>query len=542
MSHTIEAPPESPESPGQARAARRRSGTTATLPLLAKLLALGVLAGVGVVLVPPLIATQRWSLLIGFAAVVAVVVGVYATGRAIPAKYLLPGTLFLVLFLVYPIILTFQLSTTNYGDGTRTDKESTIAKILGSAAFQEEGARIFTLAVGTTGAVDTGPFTFFLVDPATGDAYSGTEDGLVELDPGAVEINDQDVVTAADGFTILTKNEINDATQGGGPLDGFAVPTGDDGIVKAQGFQAVELTTPLTYDEETDTITDSRTGTTYTPVRVGDRSYFTSEDGTRLSTQSWGESIGFDNYRRVFTDPRISQDFLKIFAWTLVFAVGSVASTFILGLLLAVALNDSRLRGQKIYRSILLLPYAIPGFISLLIWSGFFNTDFGLINDLLGLDVNWLGNATTAKIAVLLTNLWMGFPYMFLVATGALQAVPGELKEAASIDGASGFTQFRTVTFPLVLVSTAPLLVSSFAFNFNNFNAIQLLTEGGPFTPANPTAGGTDILISYTFRLAFGTSAQAIGFASAISVILFILTGVLAAIQFRATRVLEDVN
>jgi arabinogalactan oligomer/maltooligosaccharide transport system permease protein len=539
VSHTIEAPPETPR---EARAARRGTGTTTTLPLVAKVLALGLIAGIAVVLVPPLIATQRWALLIGFAVVVAVVVGIYATGRAIPAKYLLPGTLFLVLFLVYPIILTFQLSTTNYGDGTRTDKESTIAKILGSAAFQEEGARIFTLSVGTTGTVDTGPFTFFLVDPATGDAYSGTEDGLVELDSGAVEINDQNAVTAADGYTILTKSEINDATQGGGPLDGFSVPTGEAGVIKAQGFQAIELTTPLTYDEATDTITDSRTGTTYTPVRVGDRSYFTSEDGTRLSTQSWGESIGFDNYRRIFTDQRISQDFLKIFAWTLVFAVGSVASTFILGLVLAVALNDSRLRGQKFYRSILLLPYAIPGFISLLIWSGFFNTDFGLINNLLGLDINWLGNATTAKIAVLLANLWMGFPYMFLVATGALQAVPSELKEAASIDGASGFTQFRTVTFPLVLVSVAPLLVSSFAFNFNNFNAIQLLTEGGPFTPANPTAGGTDILISYTFRLAFGTSAQAIGFASAISVILFILTGVLAAIQFRATRALEDVN
>ncbi len=93
---------------------------------------------------------------------------------------------------------------------------------------------------------------------------------------------------------------------------------------------------------------------------------------------------------------------------------------------------------------------------------------------------------------------------MFLVSTGALQAIPADLKEAASIDGASGFTQFRKITFPLLLVTVAPLLVASFAFNFNNFNAIQLLTEGGPFSPANPTAGGTDILISYTYRLAFG--------------------------------------
>jgi arabinogalactan oligomer / maltooligosaccharide transport system permease protein len=197
---------------------------------------------------------------------------------------------------------------------------------------------------------------------------------------------------------------------------------------------------------------------------------------------------------------------------------------------------------QKIFRALLIIPYAIPGFISLAVWASFFNRDFGLLNDLIGLDINWLGNPWTAKFAVLLTNLWMGFPYMFLVCTGALQSVPSDLKEAASIDGASGFAGFRRITFPLLLVAVAPLLVASFAFNFNNFNAIALLTEGGPFSPENPTAGSTDILISYTIRLAFGAGGAEIGFASAISVLLFIITGVIAAVQFRATRALEDVH
>ena len=190
----------------------------------------------------------------------------------------------------------------------------------------------------------------------------------------------------------------------------------------------------------------------------------------------------------------------------------------------------------------LIVPYAIPGFISLLVWSSFFNTDFGLINDLTGLSVNWFGNTTTASFAVVLTNLWMGFPYMFLVCTGALQAIAPELKEAAAIDGASGWKGFSRITFPLLLVTVAPLLVATFAFNFNNFNAIPLLTGGGPFAPDNPTAGGTDILISYTIRLAFGAGGAQIGFASAVSVVLFIITGVIAAVQFRATKVLEDVN
>jgi arabinogalactan oligomer/maltooligosaccharide transport system permease protein len=297
----------------------------------------------------------------------------------------------------------------------------------------------------------------------------------------------------------------------------------------------------LEYDEATDTITNVQTGVEYTPVQVGDRKFFKSAEGERLSDQSWGESIGFDNYVRALTDPQIAGDFVGIFLWTLAFAVLSVATTFALGLFLATVLNDSRVRGQRAYRSILLLPYAIPGFISLLVWSSFYNREFGLMNNLTGLDINWLGDPFWAKVAILLANLWLGFPYMFLVSTGALQAIPGDLKEAASLDGASGWTNFRKITFPLLLVSVAPLLVSSFAFNFNNFNAIFLLTEGGPFSPDNPTAGGTDLLISYTYRLAFGGGAQLIGFASAVSVLLFVITGVLAAIQFRATRVLEEI-
>ncbi len=200
------------------------------------------------------------------------------------------------------------------------------------------------------------------------------------------------------------------------------------------------------------------------------------------------------------------------------------------------------MRGQKVYRAVLIMPYAIPGFISLLVWSSFFNRDFGLINDVTGLNINWLGSTFNARVAVLLTNLWMGFPYMFLVCTGALQAIPSELREAAKIDGASGFKHLTRIIFPLMLVSVAPLLVASFAFNFNNFNAIYLLTEGGPFSPDNPSAGGTDILISYTMRLAFGAGGAQIGFASAVSVVLFVITGVIAALQFRATKKLEEMS
>ncbi|MET0495403.1 MAG: ABC transporter permease subunit, partial [Actinoplanes sp.] len=372
----------------------------------------------------------------------------------------------------------------------------------------------------------------------SGAAYTGTENGLTELSEDAATLTNG-FVTSAPGFTVLTPKQVNDAAA---RLKEFSVPT-ENGAIRQRGLrEAFEGRTVLEYDEAGDTITNTVTGVQYTVARSGDREYFVAPDGTRLADQSWRAGVGLDNYRRAFTDERILSGFARIFVWNVVFATASVALTFALGLALAVTLNDRRVRGQKAYRSILLLPYAIPGFISILVWSGFYNQDFGLINQLTGLDVNWLGDPLWAKAALLLTNLWLGFPYMFLVATGALQAIPPDLKEAASIDGAGGFTGFRLITFPLLLVGVAPLLVASFAFNFNNYNVIELLTHGGPFTPENPTAGATDILISYTVRLAFGGGGAQLGFASAIATLLFVITGVMAAAQYRATRSLEEVN
>jgi arabinogalactan oligomer/maltooligosaccharide transport system permease protein len=279
----------------------------------------------------------------------------------------------------------------------------------------------------------------------------------------------------------------------------------------------------------------------YTVGTVGDEQYFVDAEGKRAFSQGWLQGVGLSNYERLFTNSAIAGQFGAAFAWTLVFAAGSVLLTFALGFALALVLNDQRLKGRRVYRSLLIMPYAIPGFISLLVWSNFYNRDFGLINEMLGLSLNWFGDPTLAKAAVLLTNLWMGFPYMFIVSTGALQAIPDELTEASRMDGASRLQSTTRIVLPLLLVAVAPLLVSSFAFNFNNFNAIQLLTEGGPF-PDGSTRGATDILISMIYRIAFGGSGADFGFASAVSVCLFVLTGVLATIQFRFTNVLEDVN
>ena len=515
---------------------RPPAGPTRIPVLLLKVLLLGTVIGVAFSLLPTLLSQGRWGFLVALALIVVAVVATYATKRGLPAKYLLPGTLLLITLVVYPAVSTAQVSFTNFGDGTRTTQEQTVAQIIGASVVQTPDAPRYNLTVATTGSKTDGPFAFLLVEPESEDVFVGTEDGLEELDDATVE---DGFVTSADGYETLTPAEVNQAASA---LTDFAVPT-DDGAIRQLGIrQAFEGSSPLEYDEAAGTITNTSTDVVYSVEQQGDREFFVAPDGSRLSDQSWRANVGLRNYERALTDSRISGDFLRIFLWTVVFATLSVVLTFTVGLLLAVTMNDPRVRGQRVYRSVLILPYAVPGFIMILIWSSFWNRDFGLINDLTGLDVNWLGNATTAKIAVLVTNLWLGFPYMFIVATGALQAIPADLKEAATMDGASGFFSLRKITLPLVLVTTAPLLVATFAFNFNNYNIIYLLTEGGPFTPDNPQAGGTDILISYTIRLAFGPNGAQFGFASSIAILLFVLTGVIAAIQFRFTRALEDVH
>ena len=152
---------------------------------------------------------------------------------------------------------------------------------------------------------------------------------------------------------------------------------------------------------------------------------------------------------------------------------------------MAIALNSPRLRALRFYRLLIVLPYAMPSFAMLLVWRDMFNTDFGLINNLTGQTINWFGNVWTARFAMLLVQFWLGYPYMFLVCLGALQSIPADMTEAAAVDGARPYQAFRAVVFPLLLVAVAPLLIASFAFNFNNFNVIQLTTAGAPFPPDN---------------------------------------------------------
>lgn len=292
----------------------------------------------------------------------------------------------------------------------------------------------------------------------------------------------------------------------------------------------------ITYDKKTDIVTDILTSAKYTDDGRGNYRNPTNKED--YLDPGWRQGIWFENFISLVTEPRVRDPLISVFIWTVIFAVTTVITQFALGLLVAIAM-DRKIRGRGVYRSLMILPYAMPSIMSILIWGGMLDRN-GAINTLLNLDVSWLQDPFMAKISVLLVNLWLGFPYFYLISSGSLQAIPKELAESASIDGANARQIFRLITLPLLLRMLTPLLIASFAFNFNNFNIIYLLTGGGPKPELDSLAGATDILISYTYKLAFDTTVQNYGLASAVSVVIFVIVASISMYGIRKSKVLDD--
>jgi maltose/maltodextrin transport system permease protein len=209
-----------------------------------------------------------------------------------------------------------------------------------------------------------------------------------------------------------------------------------------------------------------------------------------------------------------------------------------LGMSLAVLLEWEGLKHRTLYRTLLFLPYAVPGFISILVWKGLFNQNFGEINAILdalfGVRPAWFADPLLAKVMILIVNTWLGYPYIMVLCTGLIKAIPADLYEASAIAGATPWQNFRRITAPLILKPLTPLLISAFAFNFNNFVLISLLTDGRPdYLNTKLPAGTTDILVSYTYRIAFTDAGQNFGLAAAISTLIFILVAAMSLAQLK---------
>lgn len=455
--------------------------------------------------------------------------------RILPAKYLFPGLIFLLVFQVFVILYTGYTAFTNYGDGHNGTKEDAIAQLERTYETRVEDSPQYPVSVLVSD--DDGELALATVQD--GDVLVGSEGEALSIVDAAEESDG--AVTAVDGYEVLDYAAVVNSVEA---LDELRVPVSDDpadGLLRTQdGSTAFAYTPTLTYDESQDAMVDAD-GVVWADQGGG---AFVSPDGEELRP-GWQVFVGFDNFAAIFDPEVIGGPFLSVTLWTFAFAILSVATTFFLGLLLAILLNDRNLKGRNIYRAIIFMPYAFPVFLSALIWAGLLNTDYGWINQVLlgGGSVPWLEDPWLARFSVLLVNLWLGFPYMFLITTGALQSVPEELYESAAMDGAGPVRRFRSITLPMLMVAVGPLLIASFAMNFNNFNVIYLVTQGGPVDLDSTTGvGSTDILISFVYKIAFAGGTNDYGLAAALSILIFVMVAVVSLLTFRRSKAIEEIN
>ncbi len=545
-------------------------GTPSLRGTIIKIVLLALLDAVTIFVAFVLFMREQWFA-VGVAIVGMLIVNwLYLRRGGLPAKYLAPGVILLLAFQVYVLFFSAYTAFTNYGSYHNGDQNLAVSAIKAAGFGAVEGAPQydvklvqdekkrynFLLTDAVNGKVLVGGRAIPLTEiPACSQAISeviATNATTVAEADCKIEILADNIAVAvsAPGFTEatqagLTKGQTNSLAA----LRLYLDPNDKQGqFIKTEDLMvAVTNQEELIWNEEAKSFLRVTDGVVFNEAKDG---YFRAggaPDGEKVSDIGWRVEIGFANFEKIFTDEDLRQPLLKIITWTFIFAGLSVLTTFIAGLAIALLFNDDRMKGKRIYRALMILPYAFPAFLSAYVWRGLLDTDNGFVNNVIlgGTEVPWLTEEFPARVAILLVNLWLGFPYMFLITTGALQAIPAELTESATIDGATPWQILRQIKMPLLLVSIAPLLIASFAFNFNNFTLIYLLTEGGPLDSASSgyDAGGTDILITFVYKIAFSSGGgQDYGLASAFSILIFIIVATFSLISFRRTRTLEDVN
>lgn len=252
--------------------------------------------------------------------------------------------------------------------------------------------------------------------------------------------------------------------------------------------------------------------------------------------------VGFRTFLDLVQLKSWSHTFFGVLTWTIIWAVCATATTYIGGILVALLIEQQGIRFKKLWRTIFILPYAIPQIISLLIMKNLFNGQFGPINHyfkMFGLSgLPWLTDPFWAKVTVIVVNMWIGIPVSMVLILGVLTSIPKDLYEAAEVDGATSMQKFRIITMPFILFATAPVLIMQFAGNINNFNVIFLLTNGNPMRGDYQFAGTTDLLVTWLYKLTLDNSKYNI--AAAIGIIIFIIVASFSIWNFRRSRSFKE--
>jgi maltose/maltodextrin transport system permease protein len=472
---------------------------------------------------------------IGLLAVTSLGVFIYLSPSTGAFRYLFPGFIGFGLFVILPIVYTvyigfFKFSSQNLLNFDRS------AALFRNETFVSPNAASYKYKLF---AQDDGTYILSLEDEK--DPARRFVSEAFELTPGQKPRPEQEPIKLSalpageePKGKPLTIVQINRAKLLS-PIRArqFALP--DETLVGLGGLTNFTSRERLWTPSPDGSFTNKKDGAVIRPdFRQG---FFVNNKGERVGV-GFRTFSGFDNFSRILTDPRIQGTFFRIFLWTLAFSAISVCITFAFGMLLAVVLEQKDLRFRRVYRTLFILPYAVPAILSILILKGLFNQQFGAVNALLrgivGFAPQWETNPWAARGMILLVNLWLGYPYMMLICTGMLQSIPSAIYEASAIDGSNLVVDFFELTLPLVLPPMLPILISSFAFNFNNFNLVFLLTGGGP-QMVGGNAGETDLLVTYTYNIAFLDSGTNYGLAGAIATLLFILVGFLAWMNLKAS-------
>ncbi len=289
------------------------------------------------------------------------------------------------------------------------------------------------------------------------------------------------------------------------------------------------------------------------PVLVTLMIAFTNYDFKHTAPTTLLDWIGFQNFTNMWTLSTFRSAFTSVLGWTLIWALAASTLQIVLGILTAIVANQPFVKGKRIFGVIFLLPWAVPAFITILTFSNMFNDSVGAINAqviplfakifpfLDGVLVPWKTDPTWTKIALIMMQGWLGFPYIYVLTLGILQSIPNDLYEAAYIDGANGWQKFRNITFPMIMAVAAPTLISQYTFNFNNFSIIYLFNDGGPGSVGG-NAGSTDILISWIYKLTTNTSPQ-YSMAAAVTLIISLIVISISMIAFKKLHAfdMEDV-
>lgn len=451
-------------------------------------------------------------------------------------RYIYPGIAALFLFIIFPLMYTIGIAFTNYSGSNQLSFERVQSQFLSTTYEKENSSYKFEIY-----KIDDKNFRLY---------FNQNEKNFVSQ---IISLNQNEKKVKVDLLTtkkIGKKANIKFIIKNRATLRKLVIYTKDKQLLKMSGLRTFSGITPLyKLKNDNETLLNLQNGEMLKPnFKIGNYQKVNKNGefiGEALSP-GFVVNAGLKNFKRIFLDEGIKGPFLQIFVWTVLFAALTVLFTLAVGLILATVVQWEELKGKAIYRLLLILPYAVPAFISILIFKGLFNQSFGEINALLniifGVQIKWFSDPTLAKTMILIVNTWLGYPYVMILCMGLLKSIPSDLYEASAIDGAGPIDNFFKITFPLIIKPLTPLLIASFAFNFNNFVLIQLLTNGSPDIIGSSTpAGHTDLLVSYTYRIAFeGGGGQDFGLASAIATIIFLMVGALALINLRVSKKQED--